>query len=194
VSRLGLGKLAGRVLRHFPGVVQSFTRPTSINWEDTIAYASDMSGIKSYSYGGIIINRDALNGRDYETVRDEIIALLQEQCVLPDGTPLLKFIARREELYEGPFLTNYPDIILEFIYGYGLGWAVHTPLITQADAHNLVPGSHRGDTGTFLMRSVHPVAGDVIDLHDVTPTLLELFDVPHPRQYDGRSVLAERVG
>ena len=55
---------------------QRYTRPASINWERTLAYASDMSGIKSYSYGGIILNRAALNGRSYEKVRDEIVDLL----------------------------------------------------------------------------------------------------------------------
>ncbi len=192
VSRFGLGKIAGRILRNFPGLVQTFTRPTSINWDKTIAYASDMSGIKSYSYGGVIVNKAALNGRDYETVRDEIIALLQQTCILPDRTPLLKFIARREDIYSGPFITNYPDIVLEFKYGYGLGWAVQVPLITQAAAHNVVPGSHRSDTGSFLMRSHHQVTCDTIDLHDVTPSLLSLMDISvKDSSYDGRSIFLD---
>jgi predicted AlkP superfamily phosphohydrolase/phosphomutase len=190
VSRYGLGRLAGRMLRRFPGAVQSFTRPASVDWERTIAYASDMSGIKAYPYGGVIVNRAALDGRDYEQVRDEIIALLRRACVLPDGTPLLKFIARREDLYAGPFIANYPDIILEFEYGYGVGWALDVPLITRAASHNLVPGSHRGETGTFLMRSTRAVAADSIDLLDVTPTLLDLFGVAAEHDYDGRSILA----
>jgi predicted AlkP superfamily phosphohydrolase/phosphomutase len=190
VSRYGLAKLAGRALRRFPGAMRSLTRPASVDWEHTIAYASDMSGIKAYPYGGVIVNRAALGGRDYEAVRDEIIALLRHKCVLPDGTPLLKFIARREDLYAGPFIANYPDIILEFEYGYGVGWALNVPLITRAASHNLVPGSHRGETGTFLMRSSREVMTDTVDLHDITPTLLDLFGVAAERMYDGRSILA----
>jgi predicted AlkP superfamily phosphohydrolase/phosphomutase len=153
-----------------------------------------MSGIKAYSYGGIIVNRSALGQREYETVRREIIELLQEACVLPDGESMIRFVARREDLYSGPFATNYPDIVLEFKYGYGLGWAVHAPLITEAASHNLVPGSHRGDTGTFLMRGHRPAVRDTVDLHDITPTLLDLMGVTSERVYDGMSVLAPGIG
>lgn len=191
VSRYGLGKVAGRMLRSFPSAMQSFTRPSSIDWDRTLAYASDMSGIKSYSYGGIMINRDALDGQDYEALRNDIIEFLKKECILPDGTKLLDFVARREDLYEGPYIEQYPDIILEFKYGYGVGWAVHAPLITQAASHNLVPGSHRGDTGTFLMRSQHQLAGDSVDLQDITPTILDLMGVPCPQEYNGKSILAK---
>jgi predicted AlkP superfamily phosphohydrolase/phosphomutase len=193
ISRYGLARLAGRVMRRFPGVVQSFTRPASVNWDKTIAYASDMSGIKAYPYGGIKINRAALGERDYEATRDEIIALLRRACVLPDGTPLLKFIARREDLYAGPFIANYPDIILEFEYGYGVGWALDVPLVTRAASYNLVPGSHRGETGTFLMRSSRAVAAEVVDLLDITPTVLDLMGVAPATAYDGQSILAPEI-
>jgi len=126
-------------------------------------------------------------------VRDEIMACIRERCVLPDGTSLLRFIARREELYSGPFITNYPDIVLEFNYGYGVGWAVNAPLITQAASANLVPGSHRGDTGTCLIRSQRPMSRGNIDLHDITPTLLDLMDVPGALRYDGSSIF-DKVG
>ena len=191
VSRLSLGRIAGQVMRRFPGSIQMFTRPASVDWDKTVAYASDMSGIKAYSYGGILINRSALNQREYESVRSEIIELLQQACVLPDGTSLIDSVARREDLYTGPFINNYPDIVLEFKYGYGLGWAVHVPLITEAASHNLVPGSHRGDTGTFMMRSHRRAARDTIDLHDITPTVLDLMGVTSDVPYDGRSIFAK---
>ncbi len=189
ISRYGLGKSAGRVMRNFPQLVQAFTRPSSVNWEKTLAYASDMSGIKSYTYGGVIINQSALNGRDYEKMRGEIMELLQEACTLPDGTPLVDFIARREDLYTGRHIANYPDIVLEFKYGYGLGWAIDVPLMTQADAYNLVPGSHRGDTGVFLMQGPHELRDEVVDLRDITPSILDLAGVMRPRVYEGRSIL-----
>jgi len=190
ISRYGLAKLAGRTMRRFPGMIQSFTRPAAINWDETIAYASDLSGIKAYPYGGIIINQAALGDRDYETVRDEIIQLLQAACVLPDGTPLLKFIARREDRYSGPHLTQYPDIILELQDGYGLGGALDVPLIAQDAASNLMPGSHRGETGTFMMRSERVVEADILDLHDITPTILDLLAIEGETDYDGQSILA----
>lgn len=189
ISRYGLGRPAGKVMRRFPRLVQSFTRPSSVNWEKTIAYASDMSGIKSYTYGGIIINRDALDGRDYESVRSEIIALMQRACVLPNGEQLLTFITRREDLYAGPHIARYPDIILEFKYGYGVGWAVGGPLLTPSPSYNLVPGSHRGETGVCIIRSPYEVTADTIDLLDVAPTVLDLMGVDAIGSREGSSVL-----
>jgi predicted AlkP superfamily phosphohydrolase/phosphomutase len=177
VTRHGLGKHAGKVLRNFPGLVQKYTRPASINWKETAAYASDMSGIKSYSYGGIIINRSALDGRDYETIRDEIIDLIKQKCVSTDGESLIRFVAHREDIYCGPYIHKYPDILLELKYGYGLGWDVNLPLMTDAYTHNLVPGSHRGDTGTFFIRCNQTVKGDKVDLLQINPTVLDLFNI-----------------
>ena len=128
------------------------TRPPHIDWERTTAYATDLSGIKAYTYGGVIINQDSLNGANYEETRTAIMELLQSRCVDSDGSSLIDFIARREDLYAGPYLGKFPDILLEFKYGYGVGWATDVPLFTVADSQNLVPGSHRGATGTFLFR------------------------------------------
>jgi predicted AlkP superfamily phosphohydrolase/phosphomutase len=178
ISRFGLGRIAGRVMRNFPAVVQTFTRPAAIDWDKTIAYATDMSGIKAYSYGGIKINREALAERDYESICREIIDLLKEGCILPDGSSLLRFIAKREDLYEGPMLDRYPDIVLEFNYGYGVGWAVHAPFITRADSYNLVPGSHRGETGVCIVCGPNPLFdGEKVDLQDVFPAMLNAFGV-----------------
>ena len=177
VSNFGLGRMASRVMRNFPGVVQSFTRPALVDWQKTFAYATDMSGIKAYAYGGININRAALNGRGYEQVRSEIIDLISEIAILGDGTPLVERIARREDLYNGSHIDKYPDILLELKYGYGLGWSTHVPLFTQAASNNLVPGSHRGETGTFIMRGHYSPVKDTMDLLDITPTILELLGV-----------------
>ena len=115
--------------------------------------------------------------------------LMRRVCILPDGTPLLKFIARREDVYQGPYITKYPDVVLEFNYGFGVGWGLNVPQITQAASYNLVPGSHRGETGTCFLRTSRTVATDTIDLLDVTPTLLDLMGIGSPTSYDGTSIL-----
>jgi predicted AlkP superfamily phosphohydrolase/phosphomutase len=189
ISRYGLGRVAGQVMRNFPGIVQSFTRPSIVDWKHTLAYASDMSGIKSYSYGGILLNKEALVRQGYERVRDEIISLILKECVLPDGTSLVKSIFRREELYTGPHIDKYPDILLELVYGYGLGWDVNVPLLTIAASYNLVPGSHRGDTGIFIIQTSDVIRQESINLLDVFPSLLDIFGLPIPDYCHGRSIL-----
>lgn len=195
VSRYGLGRAASSVMRRVPGVVQAFTRPAAIDWERTRAYTTDMSGIKAYAYGGIVINRNDLDEAAYRRLRDDVIAAVREACRAPDGSSLLTFIAPREALYAGPFIHRYPDIVLEFQYGYGVGWAVDQPLIGRAASHNLVPGSHRGDTGVFLMRepagaAVGETLGDCVDLRDVTPLLLKTVGLVDENPHGERPVVA----
>lgn len=189
ISLFGLAKMAGKIMRNFPAVVQVFTRPSLIRWDESVAYATDMSGIKSYTYGGVMINRDlVVNQGEYEAVRSGIISAVKESCLTSEHQPLLKFIARREDVYTGPYLDRYPDIVLEFEYGYGVGWAVDVPLITMADSYNLVPGSHRGESGTCIIRSPRSVIREEVNLLDILPTTLDLFQTPLPREYDGESI------
>lgn len=190
ISRYKLGRLAGQGMRIFPRAVQLFTKSPAIDWDETIAYATDMSGIKAYSYGGIKVQKDKLKGLEYETVRDQIIDLIKEHCVTEEGAPLLKFIARPEELYEGPYLSLYPDIVLELEYGYGIGWSVGDALFSHSRVSSLMPGSHRRETPLFLIRTPEdrPVARNVATLMDVGPTILDLLGLSDVEAFDGNSL------
>jgi len=197
VSRYNLGRPAGLGLRAFPSLMRFFTRPGSIDWSKTVAYASDMSGIKSYSYGGVIVNRDlAQGGDDYENIRDRIIAALRADCQV-DGRSVLKHVTRREDVYRGPHIGKYPDILLELDAGYGLGWAVDTPLVTTAPSHNLVPGSHRGDGATFIFRSPRQLKPEhsTVDLVDIAPTVLDALGCLEgsPDYFEGASLLTPEL-
>ncbi len=189
ISRFGLAKIASKLMRNFPGVVQIFTRPATINWKKSSAYTTDMSGIKVYTYGGVVINRDKVsNQEDYETIRSLIISEIKARSVTGDGQPLLKFIARREDVYSGPFVNLFPDIVLEFIYGYGVGKGIDVPLITPVDSYNLVPGSHRGEFGTCIIKGPIPVNGECVDLLDIFPSVLGLYQVELSKERDGRNI------
>lgn len=188
ISRRGWGRQAGAVLRHFPGMMRMFTRPARVNWSATLAYASDMSGIKAYSYGGVIINRDLLGARDYEATRQSILDLIRRSCVTRDGATMLKFACRREELYTGPHLDRYPDILMELAPEFGIGWGTGDALTTAADSYNLVPGSHRAGGALCLVRPAGwAVAGTQWDVRDIAPTVLDLLEVDQPGSFEGTS-------
>ncbi|NIS82963.1 MAG: hypothetical protein GTO14_22810 [Anaerolineales bacterium] len=178
VSAFGLAKLAGKVLRVAPGIMKFYTRPQIIDWNNTVAYVSDMSGIKAYTYGGVCINRGTLSGIEYERIRDRIIDYLPSVCKHPeDGTRLIKLIARREDVYRGVNIGEYPDIVLEFEYGYGLGWEVFSPLFVNAISHKIVPGSHRGDTGVFISQDSKWAEGKEVNLLSLKSLVLHHFGI-----------------
>ena len=190
VSRYRLGRFAGRAMRMFPGVTQSFTKPSSVDWGETTAYATDMSGIKAYSYGGIHVRKNGIPAAEYEGVRDRIIDLVQERCVTEDGESLLKFIARREELYEGPHLCAYPDIVLELKYGWGIGQSIGNALFGRSPVTSLMPGSHRRETPILLIRTGGRRSPNRRDVHmmDIAPTVLDLLGLCRVEDLDGMSI------
>lgn len=190
VSRRGLGNLAKLLLRLFPAARKVYTAPLSINWQKTLAHVSDMSGIKSYSYGGVRVTRENLRDIEYEELRDLVIRVLAEIKEPGTGEPLLKWICRREELYDGEYITKYPDIIFNLVDSYGAGWAIHDSWFTTAPSHNLVPGTHKADSATFLVSNLKhtEVARKDITLMDIAPTVLHLLDIKGDFDFDGKSI------
>ncbi|MCA9898150.1 MAG: alkaline phosphatase family protein [Anaerolineales bacterium] len=132
-------------------------------------------------------------GPAYEAVRDKIIAAAGKLVDPETGEPIVELVARREDLFEGPFVEQFPDIILvlkpEYVGGQSLAASQliepHVPFRS---------GEHRPD-GIFAAvgPKIHQLA-DLPDLHlmDVSATALYLLDVPVPDDFDGR-ILEEAI-
>ena len=78
IGKYEVGKYASKILKIFPTIRKVYTSPISIDWDKTIAYTSDLSGIKAYSYGGIVINKENIDFAKYENYRELIISILSE--------------------------------------------------------------------------------------------------------------------
>lgn len=150
IIKFNLGNIAQKMLVCMPSARKMYTTPISINWKDTIAYISDLSGIKAYSYGGIRIVKQNLNGLDYDDLCESIINKLLALKDPESNTKIVKWVKRREELYEGEYIDRYPDLIFDLNDEYGAGWGLYDNLITNAPMSNLVPGSHKIDSAVFL--------------------------------------------
>lgn len=193
ISEHELGEKARRLLKMFPAWRRIYTSPLSINWQRTVAHVTDMSGIKSYSYGGVTIIKENLKDMDYEEVRSSIIAELSQIREPGTGESLVNWICRREDLYSGEFITKYPDIVFDLREDYGAGWAIHDSLFSTAPAHNIVPGSHKAYSPAFLMANLgnKKCTTKEMTLMDVAPTVLDLLGVKGDFSFDGRSILEE---
>lgn len=192
ISNRRLGSLAAKLLTIMPSAKNIFTAPENIDWEQTVAHVSDLSGIKAYTYGGVVVRKDNLGQRSYEGVRGEILGMLEGLKHPDTGVRLVKWAKRREELYKGEYAARYPDVVFEFQEGYGAGWSLDKGLISDSAAHNLHPGSHRQDSPTLIFYN----CGDVrlksrsATLMDFAPTLLDLMEVDTEGiRFDGGSVI-----
>ncbi|MEW6033655.1 MAG: alkaline phosphatase family protein [Chloroflexota bacterium] len=161
----------------------------NIDMERTLAYLSSFAGPKSYAHGGIEVKKENLGDIEYNELLDSIISDLSELRHPDTGEKLVDWICRREELYHGPLLNLYPDIVFELKEGYGVNWSLHTPLIGTAYEHNLSSGGHKKDAVFLVSKSddVECLRQDAT-LMDVAPTVLELLGVRGDFEFDGKSI------
>jgi predicted AlkP superfamily phosphohydrolase/phosphomutase len=162
----------------------------SIDMGRTVAYLSSFAGAKSYSHGGIEIVRENLDGTDYEELRSRLIDDLGRLQNPDTGTDLMDWIRRREDLYLGPHISQFPDLVFELQDGYGVYWGIHTPIVGTAYEHNLASGGHKKDA-VFLVSATErrPVTSEMT-LMDVAPTILDLMGMKEDFEFDGHSIFA----
>jgi predicted AlkP superfamily phosphohydrolase/phosphomutase len=163
------------------------------DWSATPAYFVGLG----YPFGAISINlrgREPFGivepGREYERLRDEIVAELPRAVDPATGERPVAGVWRREELYAGAHLADAPDVIFETAPRYrsrgGAGVEWDTPMEL---AHGRISGDHRADGMLVLAGGDVFRAGATIQgarIVDVAPTLLHAMGAPVPLGLDGR--------
>lgn len=191
VDKYDLGNVAALFLRLFPKGKEWFISFQHIDWEKSIAYLTDQSGIKNYSYGGIIIRKELIQKRDYEELRNLIISEFSEINDPITNEKIVKWICKREEIYSGEYIDRYPDILFELKEYYGAGATTPAPFFDKSLTHNIAPGCHKQHHATFLISGVSDkkVVKNNMTLMDVAPTILDLLDIEWTRyDFDGKSI------
>lgn len=169
VSNYNLGWIASKVLKIFPQFMNFYLSNPSLDLISSSAYVTDLSGIKAYTYGGIKVK----DNKNYDEIRNNIINKLKKEI-----GDKIEFILKKEELYDGKYLSKYPDILIQLKDGYGLGNNINVPIISDAHTSNIVPGSHRGDTPIVLISNFKGTeVPDKLDLEDISPLILNLLDI-----------------
>lgn len=191
-QKTGLRRTALSILRMFPKIKDMYTIPSSIDFERTIAHCTDLSGMKSYTYGGIIISKNKLGSKEeYIETKKRIIEKLTNYIDPSSNETVFEWICEREHLYEGTYLEKYPDILFNLKEEYGAGWAINIPVFSKTAAHNFFPGSHHGSTPVFYLLNLRDkkCVRETIKLMDITPTILDLLEIDRKAfDFDGKSI------
>lgn len=186
-------KIASKSLSIFPQSLGFYTGSSPIDWKQTRAHLSDCSaGLKAYCYAGIRV-RENIQSPLYEQIRQSIIELLKQIKDPTSSEKIVEWAIRREDLYEGPFISRYPDVIFKLRNDWGVGWETNGPLYDRSISHKLFPGNHRQESAVFLLsypdeqrfKACNPT------LTDVAPTILRLLGIRDPnlyRLFDGESL------
>ncbi len=110
---LGLGNLRRTLDKRRGGrglLKRFFLSLNDVDWSNTTAYSIGYIGEVHLNVQGREPQGIVQPGAEYERVRDDLIRDLKS-LTLPDGSPLIDQIWKKEEIYSGAHLTDAPDIL-----------------------------------------------------------------------------------
>ena len=174
----------------------------NIDWSRTKAYCSEVLAsppsiwinLKGIRPAGIV------EPGDYEGLRDFLIAKIAELRDPRDGSPMIPRVFKREELFQGPFANEAPDLILDWWSDHAFQTGPSFPEDTHKPVTHVRPrapmtepewsGTHRLD-GIVICSGPAVRKGASIQgarLMDMAPTLLHLMGQKIPAGMDGRVI------
>lgn len=204
----GVQERVFRLAGPWAGALESRSRFAGIDWAGTRAFSEEQN-----TNPGVWIN---LHGREpegvvspgaYESTRDAVVEALGAWRNPASGEPVVARAWRREEVYQGPYVGEAPDVVIEFALDGGYSYAVQGsggrpgPALRVLDPAEYLGAKGPGMNGTHRPEGVLLLAGPGVrpGIHlqgahivDVAPTALYLLGLPVPSYMDGR-VLTEAL-
>lgn len=188
-----LRHVARRIL---PGGVREAVRrqvhlADAVDWEHTLAWAEPLYN----NVAGIYLHRadrfaeGAVSPAAVEGLRRRLMDAALELAIPDTGARLIQDIRPREAVYNGPYVADFPDLILTLDPDYAAVPTLGTGLITPIP-HLIRTGDHRPE-GLFLAWGPHIRPGRLAEaahILDLPPTLLHLLDLPIPTDMEGRVI------
>jgi len=189
------------LMKVFPDTISktwTYFRFPNIDWAKTKAFVGETEGIRinlkgRYPQGIVEIN-------EYEPLRDYIIREVKRLKDPETGENVIKHAWKREEIFSGPYVQEFPDIITiptkdqynisSRISQKGVEKSPRKTFIAREEHWRKVSGSHRQE-GIFIIRGPEIKKNVEIpksEIMDVFPTVLYLMGLPVPSDVDGRVI------
>ena len=159
-----------------------------VNWEKTIAY---------YAGAGINMNLEGrepkgiVKRKEFDNIIETIKKELKEIKDPWTGKNIVKYIFRKEEVFQGPYVEKAPDLL--FFFGsseYLPQEGFNLNIFSIVNEKSKITGHHFSCfDGIFILNG--PVIKsdahlDNAHIMDITPTALYLMGLPVPKEMDGR--------
>jgi predicted AlkP superfamily phosphohydrolase/phosphomutase len=164
-----------------------------VDWSNTYAYAVGLGGIylnmKGRERSGILEE-----GTEAERVRNAITSGMGSLVDKGTGAPGIRSVSRREEIYSGAYVSESPDLLINFHPGFRVSWET----AVGGFSHQLFEDNTRRWSGDHIIdpeavpgilfmnrQAVHNHAS----ILDLAPTILRHLDVPPGEDMEGKSLL-----
>lgn len=185
LSKLRMLELARRILpsavrQALPdasGEIKREAKASKIDWQRSKALASGQ--------GPIYLN-PLLDSHDSEALRREIKQKLEALTDPATGKRIIESVYSRDEIYEGKYLAEAPDLIMDQAKGVHIpGGIVQREMFAPPQRWQ----AENKKVGWLMAYGPNIKRREKIDnvsILDLAPTILHLMDIPIPEDMDGR--------
>ncbi len=184
-----------RVPRNLMDSLWAWSHPEPNPWPRMRAFvvpASNMSGAIRINLKGREPNGLVEPGSEYQNLCAELKQALTDLKNPDTGKTAVQWVARSDEFFSGPRLSELPDLFVE--------WDHSAPITTLTSpkvgiVHEVSKGQRSGShwPGGLLIGCgpgfVSGLIAERCQTSDIAPTILDYFGVPPPQSYEGRSLL-----
>ena len=165
-----------------------------VDWSKTYAYAVGLGGIylnlKGRERGGIVELGSAEPERVCRAIQEGLANFADQKA----GAPAIRSVSRKEQIYSGPYMTDAPDLLVNFHPGYRVSWSTSLGGFSQClfeDNIRRWSGDHIIDPdavpGILFMNRM--AAHNHACMLDLAPTILKYLDAPGYDTMEGKSLL-----
>lgn len=179
------------------GVHESREFFEDVDWSKTKAYALGFGGVYlnrvNREYRGIVTDAEA---RDLKKTMSKQLEQLQD----PESKEMaVKKVYSREEVFQGPYANNAPDLFVGFNAGYRVSWQTAlggTPTgAIMEDNRKKWSGDHLIDPSIVpgVVFINHKTALKEPAIVDIAPTILHVYSIHKPEEMQGESLFKDTV-
>jgi predicted AlkP superfamily phosphohydrolase/phosphomutase len=162
-----------------------------VDWSRTRAYAMGLGQIY-FNLRGREAQGIVSPGAEYLALADELKAKLMTINDPEDGTPIVRAVYKRDDIYAGEYLQNAADLQVGFEDGYRVSWQTtlggSPPGIVYPNMKKW-SGDHCGfdyATTAGVLISNRKTEKTPTRIIDLAPTVLRYFGVAVPTSIDGK--------
>ena len=122
---------------------------------------------------------------EYEALRDEIKEKLLGLRHPGTGERIIDKVFKKEEIYHGEYLDQAADLIAHPMDGYDIkGKVISGSLLTE----DVINGMHTYHDAFLYVRG-RTITRDGLEIMDVFPTILKMFEIEIPEYVDGKVLI-----
>ncbi|HHT9125021.1 MAG TPA: alkaline phosphatase family protein [Candidatus Brocadiia bacterium] len=193
-------KIKATIKRYLPGAISratSYFKLSGIDWDKTKAFVGEVESIR-INLKGEYPHGQVNNGKEYEELREIIIREIMHLKDPETGENVIEKAFKREELYSGPYVEEFPDIILvPKDNKYDISWKffrekkatrLGDSFVVRQKHWRGTSGMHRLN-GIFIMKGKDSKRGVEIanaNIIDIFPTVMYQMGLPIPDDVDGK--------